>query len=137
MRLHGWWQVLYLCHWDCVSEHNKVPLNSLKDPLSLSCWEVPCYCCSSSGGSCDFWSWATPVSCIIGRSHGSHIYMQQMVTRQILWHTKKMIYIIKRHKNYICKQKNYKGGDLPISPRSSPGGTGILGSLEKSIPAYG
>jgi hypothetical protein len=35
------------------------------------------------------------------------------------------------------KKKNYKGGDLPISPRSSPGGTGISGSLEKSIPAYG
>jgi hypothetical protein len=34
-------------------------------------------------------------------------------------------------------KKNSTGGDLPISPRSSPGGTGIAGSLEKSIPAYG
>jgi hypothetical protein len=33
-------------------------------------------------------------------------------------------------------KKNYKGGDLPISPRSLPGGMGISGSLEKSIPAY-
>jgi hypothetical protein len=34
-------------------------------------------------------------------------------------------------------KKNYEGGDLPISPRSSPGGMGISGSLEKSIPRYG
>jgi hypothetical protein len=34
-------------------------------------------------------------------------------------------------------KKNCTGGDLPISPRSSPGGTGIDGSLEKSIPTYG
>ena len=50
---------------------------------------------------------------------------------------KNMIYISKRHKNYICKQKNYIGGDLPISPHSSPGGTSIARSLEKSILAYG
>jgi hypothetical protein len=47
------------------------------------------------------------------------------------------IYLRKRHKNYIYKQKNSIGGDLPISPRSSPGGTSITGSLEKSILAYG
>jgi hypothetical protein len=35
------------------------------------------------------------------------------------------------------KKKTYTGGDLPISPHSSPGGTGIAGSLENSIPAYG
>jgi hypothetical protein len=46
-----------------------------------------------------------------------------------------MIYITKQHKNYIYNKKNYKGGDLPISPHSSPGGTGISGSLKKSISA--
>jgi hypothetical protein len=35
------------------------------------------------------------------------------------------------------KKKNQQNNDvnLPISPHSSPGGTGISGSLEKSIPA--
>jgi hypothetical protein len=46
MRLHGWRQVLYLCHRDCASECSEVPLNSSKDPLSLPGWEVPCYCWS-------------------------------------------------------------------------------------------
>jgi hypothetical protein len=46
---------------------------------------------------------------------------------------KKIIYITKQHKNYIYNKKYYKGGDLPISPRSSPGRTDISGSLEKSI----
>jgi hypothetical protein len=59
------------------------------------------------------------------------------VTRQKTLSPKNMIYISKRHKNNICKQKNSNKGDLPISPRASPGGTGISGSLEKSIPAYG
>jgi hypothetical protein len=136
MRLHGWRQVLYLCHRDCASERSEVPLNSSKDPLGLSGWKVPCYCCSPSGGSRGLWPWTTPVPCIVGRSHGSHICIQQTYPSNTLAY-KKMIYITKRHKNYICKQKNYKGGDLPISPRSSPGGTGISGSLEKSIPAYG
>jgi hypothetical protein len=48
-----------------------------------------------------------------------------------------MIYISKYIKITYAKNKNCTGGDLPISPRTSPGGTGIDGSLEKSIPAYG
>jgi hypothetical protein len=138
MRLHGWQKVLYLCHQDCASECSEVPLNSSKDPLSLPGWEVPYYCYSLGGGSYDFWPRKMLIPCIIGRSHGSHICMQQTYARQIRWHTKNDIYNkndIK--KNYICKKKNYKGGDLPISLHTSPGGTGILGSLEKSIPAYG
>jgi hypothetical protein len=89
MRLHGWHQVLYLCHRDCASECSKVPLNSSKYPLSLPGWEVPCYCWSPGSGSYGFWPRTTPVPCIIGRSHRSHICMQQTYIRQILWHIKK------------------------------------------------
>jgi hypothetical protein len=137
MSLHGGWQVLYLYHGNCASKISKVSLNPPKSPLGLSFWEVPCYCCSPGGGSCGLWLWAAPVPCKIGRSHGSHICMQHKVhpSKNLLY--KNMIYISKRHKNYICKQKNYTGRDLAISPRSSLGGTGIAGSLEKSIPAYG
>ena len=91
MRLHGWRQVLYLCHRDCASECSEVPLNSSKDPLSLPDWEVPYYYWSP-GGSCGFWPRTMPILCIIDRSHGSHICMQQTYTRQILWHTKNDIY---------------------------------------------
>jgi hypothetical protein len=90
MRLHGWQQVLYLFHRDYASECSEVPLNSSKDPLSLPGWEVPYYCCSPGDSSCGFWPWMTPILCIISRSHGSHIYMQQMYTRQILWYKKKI-----------------------------------------------
>jgi hypothetical protein len=139
MRLHGWRQVLYLYHQDCASERSEVLLYSSKDPLGLPNWEVPCYCCSSNGDSCGFWPWMTLISCIIGRLHGSHICMQQKFTRQILWHTKKKNYIYNKNdiKITYANKKNYKRGDLPISPRSSLGDTGISGSLEKSIPAYG
>ena len=92
MRLHRWWKVLNLYHRDCASERSKVPLNSPEDSLGLSCWEVPYYCCSPSGGIRGFRSWVMPISCIVGRSHGSHICMQQMFTCQILWHTKNDIY---------------------------------------------
>jgi hypothetical protein len=139
MSLHGGRQVLYLYHGNYASELSEVPLNPPKSPLSLSCWEVPGYCYSPGGGGCGLWPWAVPVLCKIGRSHGSHICTQHNVhPSKTLLSKKNMIYISKRHKNYICKQKkNCTGGDLPISPRSSPGGTGIAGSLEKSIPAYG
>jgi hypothetical protein len=89
MRLHGWCQVLYLCHWDCASEWSEVLLNSSKDPLSLPGWEVPCYYWSPDGNNCNFWPRTMLVPCIISRSHGSHICMQQTYTRQILWHIKK------------------------------------------------
>jgi hypothetical protein len=130
-------KVLYLCHGNCASERSEVPLNPPKNPLGLPCWEVPCHCCSPDGGSYGLWPWAAPVPCIIGRSHGSHICTQYNIhpSKTLLY--KNMIYISKRHKNYICKQKNCTGGDLPISPHTSPRGTGIAGSLEKSIPAYG
>jgi hypothetical protein len=60
------------------------------------------------------------------------------VTRQKALSSKNMIYIQKDIKiTYANKKKNSTKGDLPISPRASPGGTGISGSLEKSIPAYG
>jgi hypothetical protein len=138
MSLHGGWKVLYLYHGNCASELSEVPLNPPKSPLSLSCWEVPCYYCSPGDGSCGLWLWATPVPCKIDRPHGSHICMQHNILPSKTLLFKNMIYISKRHKNYICKQKkNCTGGDLPISPCSSPGGTGIAGSLEKSIPAYG
>jgi hypothetical protein len=137
MSLHGGRQVLYLYHGNCASELSKVSLNPPKSPLSLSYWEVPCYCFSPGGDSCGLWQWVVPVPCKIDRSHRSHICMQHKVhpSKTLLY--KNMIYISKRHKNHICKQKKCTGGDLPISPRSSPGGTGIAGSLEKSIPVYG
>jgi hypothetical protein len=116
MSLHGWWQVLYLCHQDYVSEHSEVLLNLSKDPLSLSGWKVPCYYCSPSGGSHGLWPWMTPIPCIVGRSHGSHICIQYTFTHQLLWHTKKMIYITKRHKNYICKQKKLQRWRLTHLP---------------------
>jgi hypothetical protein len=137
MSLHGGWQVLYLYHRNGVGELSKVSLNPPKSPLNLSCWRVPGYCCSPSSGSCGLWPWTAPVLCKAGRPHRSHICMQHNGhPSETLLSQKHDIYI-KRHKNYICKQKNSTGGDLPISPRSSPGGTGIAGSLEKSIPAYG
>ena len=43
----------------------------------------------------------------------------------------------KKKKEEEEDKKKYTSGYLPISPRPSPGGTGISGSLEKSIPAYG
>jgi hypothetical protein len=136
MRLHGWRQVLNLCHRDCASECSKVPLNSSKYPLSLPGWEFSCYCWSPGSGGCGPWPRMMPVPCIIDRSHWSHICMQQTYIRQILWHIKKMMIYNKNDiKITYTTKKNYKGGDLPISPRSSPGGTGISGSLEKSIPA--
>jgi hypothetical protein len=88
MSLQGGRQVLYLCHGNCVSERSKFPLNLPQDSLSLSCWEVPRYCFSSNGGSCGFWLWVAPVLCIVGRSHGSHIFMQRTFTHQKLWFTK-------------------------------------------------
>jgi hypothetical protein len=115
MRLHGWQQVLYLCHQDYASERSEVSLNSSKDPLSLSDWKVPCYCCSPNGGSHGLWSWTTPVPCIVGRSDGSHICIQQMYSSNTLAY-KKMIYITKRHKNYICKQKKLQRWRLTHLP---------------------
>jgi hypothetical protein len=76
MSLQGGRKVLYLCHGNCASEHSKFPLNSPKNPLNLSCWEVPCHCYSPDDGSCGLWPWVTLVPCIIDRSHGSHICMQ-------------------------------------------------------------
>jgi hypothetical protein len=105
MRLYGGWQILYLCHRDCASEHNKVPLNSPQDPLGLSYWEVPGYCCSHSDSNHGFWPWGTPVSCIIGRSHGSHICMHINFYPSNTLIQKHDIYIKKRHKNYICQKK--------------------------------
>jgi hypothetical protein len=106
VSLHGGWQVLYLCHGNCASEFSEVPLNLPNSPLGLSCWEVPCYSFPPGGGSCGLWSWAVPVPCIIGRLHGSHICTQHNVhpSKTLLY--RNMIYISKRHKNYICKQKN-------------------------------
>jgi hypothetical protein len=50
-----------------------------------------------------------------------------------------MIYIKNNIKiTYVSQKKKTKkknDANLPISPLSSPGGTGISGSLEKSIPA--
>jgi hypothetical protein len=66
---------------------------------------VPCYCCSPGGGSCGLWPWAAPVPCKIGRPHGSHICTQHNVHPSKTLLSKNMIYISKRHKNYICKQK--------------------------------
>lgn len=82
MSLQGGRQVLYLCHGNYASELSEVPLNPPKSPLSLSCWEVPCYCCSPGSGSCGLWPWATPIPCIIGRSHGSHIHLPSLLTRR-------------------------------------------------------
>jgi hypothetical protein len=103
MRLHGWWQVLYLCHRDCASERSEVTLNSSRDPLSLSSWKVPCYCRSPRGDNHGLWPWTMPVLCIVGRSHRSHICIQQTYPSNNLAY-RKMIYITKRHQNYICKQ---------------------------------
>ena len=137
MSLHGGWQVLYLYHWNGVGELNKVSLNPPKSPLSLSCWRVPGYCCSPGGDSCGLWPWTAPIPRKVSRPHRSHICMQHKVHPSKTLLSKKHDIYLKRHKNYICKQKNCTSGDLPISPRSSPGGTGIAGSLEKSIPTYG
>jgi hypothetical protein len=137
MSLHGGRQVLYLYHGNCAGELSEVSLNPPKSPLSLSYWRVPYYCCSPGDDSCSLWPWAAPIPCKIGRPHGSHICTQHNVHPSKTLLPKNMIYISKRHKNYICKQKNCTGRDLPISPRTSLGGTGIVGSLEKSIPAYG
>jgi hypothetical protein len=62
---------------------------------------------------------------------------QHKVHPSQLCYRKNMIYIQKDIKITYTNKKNSIGGDLPISPCSSPGGTGISGSLEKSIPAYG
>ena len=113
MSLHRGRQVLYLCHGNCASERSEVPLNLPKNPLCLSCWEVPYHCCSPGSGSCSLWPWAVPVPCKIGRSHGSHICTQHNVhpSKTLLY--KNMIYISKRHKNYICKQKTVQVETYP------------------------
>jgi hypothetical protein len=96
MILHGGWKVLYLCHGNYASELSEVPLNPPKGPLDLSCWEVPCYCYSPGGSSCGLWTWAAPVPCIIGRSHGSHICTQHNdhPSKTLLY--KNMIYIYQK-----------------------------------------
>jgi hypothetical protein len=88
MSLQRGRQVLYLFHGNCASERSKVPLNLPKNPLSLSYWEVPCYCYSPGGSSYGLWPWAVPVPCIIGRSHGSHICTQHNVHPSKLCYTK-------------------------------------------------
>jgi hypothetical protein len=60
-----------------------------------------------------------------------------MSTHQKLCYKKTCHIYQKDIKITYANKKNCTGGDLPISPRSSPGGTGIARSLEKSIPAYG
>jgi hypothetical protein len=101
MSLHRGQQVLYLCHGNCASERSKVPLNPPKNPLGLLCWEVPCYCCSSGGGSCGLWPWAAPVPCKIGRPHGSHICKQHKV------HPSETL-LSKKHDIYANKKKQYR-----------------------------
>jgi hypothetical protein len=79
--------------------------------------------------SCGFWLRTTPVPCIIDRSHGPTSACNKHLPIKYTGIQKNDIY----HKNDIkityANKKNYKGGDLPISPRSSPGGMGISGSL--------
>jgi hypothetical protein len=79
VSLQGGWQVLYLYHGNCASERSEVSLNPPQNPLGLSCWEVPFHRCSPGDWSCGLGPWATPVSCIIGKSHESHIFTQYNV----------------------------------------------------------
>jgi hypothetical protein len=94
-----------------------------------------------AAGSCGLWPWTTPVPHKVGRPHRSHICMQHKGHPSETLSSKKHDIYLKDIKitytNKKKKKKNSTGGDLPISPRASPGGTGISGSLEKSIPAYG
>jgi hypothetical protein len=73
-----------------------------------------------------------------GRTGPTSAKQQEVHPSKLCYPKKKnMIYIEKDIKITYTNKKHSIGGDLPISPRSSPGGTGISGSLEKSIPAYG
>jgi hypothetical protein len=86
MSLQRGRQVLYLCHGNYASELSEVPLNPPKNPLGPG----------SGSGSYGLWPWATPVPCIIDRSHRSHICMQYNVHPSNFFLYKNMIYIYKK-----------------------------------------
>jgi hypothetical protein len=117
MRLHGWWQILNLCHRDGASERGKISLNSSQNPLRLTGWKLSSCCWSPYDSRCNPWSRMTPVPHIIHRSLRSHICTQYTRICQILWY-KKMIYKKKQHKNDICfKKKMMQTYPSHLAPR--------------------
>jgi hypothetical protein len=122
MRLHNWREILDLDHGNHTSEHGEVPLHLSQHSLSLSGWRSPTVAVGTASG------------------RGRRLVLEKSVERTgpTSVHNR---YIVVRyfdtHKNDIYKKKLKIEITLkkhvPISPRSSPRGMGMSGSLEKLI----